>query len=80
MRYNNIVCMCKSHYVDCLIKEVVIDNSLANPKYTSTTLTKEVNPGQSLFFFMFLWNFIQRWRTGSTVTLLDPKLHKCPYK
>ena len=26
---------------------------------------------------MFLWNFNQRWRTGSTI---NTKLHKCPFK
>ena len=30
--YSNIVCVCKSHYVDCLIIELgIIDNSLGNP-------------------------------------------------
>ena len=38
---NNIAFVCKSHYVDCLINEIGIDNSLGNPTYTSTTLTKE---------------------------------------
>jgi hypothetical protein len=27
---NNIVFVCKSHYIDCLIKELGIDNSLGN--------------------------------------------------
>jgi hypothetical protein len=38
---NNIVLVCKSHYVDCLIKEFDIDKSLGNLTYTPTTLTKE---------------------------------------
>ena len=38
---SNIVFVCKSHYIDCLIKELGIDNSLGNPTYTPTTLTKE---------------------------------------
>ena len=37
----NIVFVCKSHYIDGLIKELGIDNSLGNPTYTPTTLTKE---------------------------------------
>jgi hypothetical protein len=41
---NNIVWVCKSHYIDCLIKELGIDNSLGNPTYTPTTLTKEEIP------------------------------------
>jgi hypothetical protein len=28
---NNIVLVCKSHYIDCLIKELGIDNSLGKP-------------------------------------------------
>jgi hypothetical protein len=38
---NNIVFVCKSHYIDCLIKELGIDNSLGNPTYTPTKHTKE---------------------------------------
>ena len=38
---NNIVLVCKSHYLDCLIKELGIDNSLSNPTYTTIALTKE---------------------------------------
>ena len=38
---NNIAFVCKSHYVDCLINELGIDNSLGNPTYTPTTHTKE---------------------------------------
>ena len=38
---NTIVFVCKSHYIDCLIKELGIHNSLGNPIYTPTTLAKE---------------------------------------
>ena len=38
---NNIVFVCKSHYVHCLIKKLGIGNSLGNPINTPTTLTKE---------------------------------------
>ena len=64
---NNIVFVFKSHYIECLIKELGIDNSLGNPTYTPTTRTKEeiLDNHRS-----FLWNFNQRWRTGSTITLL----------
>jgi hypothetical protein len=41
---NNIVFVCKSHYIDCLIKELGINISLGNPTYTPTTLTKEEIP------------------------------------
>ena len=43
MTHNNIgfLFVCKSHYLDCLIKVLSIDNLLGNPTYTPTTYTKE---------------------------------------
>ena len=38
---NNNVCVCKSHYIDYLIKELGIDTLVGNPTYTPTTHTKE---------------------------------------
>ena len=38
---NNNVFVRKSHYIDCLIKEIGIDTLVGNPTYTPTTLTKE---------------------------------------
>ena len=62
---NNIVFVCKSHYVDCLIKEYGTHNSLGNPTYTLTTLTK----GKILFcdpleFQPNMKNWIYRHSTG----------------
>ena len=37
---SNIVFVYKSHYIDCVIKELCFDNSRGNPTYTSMTLTK----------------------------------------
>ena len=36
---NNIVFVCKTHYINCLINELGIDNSLGNSTSTFTTLT-----------------------------------------
>ena len=44
---NNIVFVCKSHYIDGLIKELGIDNSLGNPTYTPDDTYEGGNPGQS---------------------------------
>ena len=46
---NNIVIVCKSHYIDCLIKELGIDTLVDNPTYTPTTLTKK----ETLFYILF---------------------------
>jgi len=37
---NNIVLICKNHYIDCLSIELGLDNSQGNPTYTTTTLSK----------------------------------------
>ena len=38
---NNIDFVCKSHSIDCFIKELGSDNSLGNSTYTPTTHAKE---------------------------------------
>ena len=38
---NNLVFVCRSHYIDFLIKELGIDNLLGHPTYSQTTLKKE---------------------------------------
>ena len=51
--------MCKSHYVECLIKELCIDNSLGNPTYTPTTLTKEETLDNHMSFYIPLDSRLQ---------------------
>ena len=38
---NNIVFVCKTHYINCLIKELGINSATGNPTYTRTDLTKD---------------------------------------
>ena len=39
---NNIVFVCKAHYINCLIKELGIDsNNSGNPTYKRTTFDKD---------------------------------------
>lgn len=40
MTSNNIIFLCSPHYKDCLRTELGIDNSLCNPIYITTTLSK----------------------------------------
>lgn len=54
--FNNNVVVCKSNYIDCLIKEIGIGNSIDNPTYTPVPmiLTKvEIQDNHP-------WNFKQR--------------------
>ena len=74
---NNIIFVCKSHYIDCLMKELGIDNSLGNPTYTPMTLTKEeiLDNHRSVLcsFGISMKNWIYH-------NQQIPKLYKCPFK
>ena len=66
---NNIVFVCKSHYVNCLINELCINNLLGNPIYTPTTLKKKYWTIIGLFFATLefqpkMKNWIYRHSTG----------------
>jgi hypothetical protein len=77
---NNIVVVFKSHYIDCLIKELGIDNSIGNPTYTPATLTKEEildNHTSGLCSF----GISTKDEELDLPSLYKiPKLHKCPFK
>ena len=76
---NNIVFVCKSHYIDCLIKELGIDNSLGNLTYTPTTLTKEeILDNRSVLCSLGISTKDEELDLPSLYWI--PKLHKCPYK
>ena len=77
---NNIGCLCKSHYIDCLIKELGIDNSLGNPTYTPTTLTKEeiLDNHRSVLCSFGISTKDEELDLPSLYWI--PKLHKCPFK
>ena len=76
---NNIVFMCKSHYVYSLIMKLGIGNSLGNPTYTLTTLTKEEildNHRSVLYSFGISAKDLE---LDLPSLYWIPKLHKCPY-
>jgi hypothetical protein len=78
--HNNIVCVCKSHYIECLIKELCIDNSLVNPAYTPTTVTKEeiLDNHRSVLCSFGISPKDEELDLPSLYWI--PKLHKCPFK
>jgi hypothetical protein len=77
---NNIVFVCKSYYIDYLIKELGIDNSLGNPTYTPTTLTKEeiLENHRSVLCSFTISTKDEELNLPSLYWI--PKLHKCPIK
>jgi hypothetical protein len=76
----SIVFVCKSHYIDGLIKELVIDNSLCYPTYIPTTLTKEeILDNHSTVLCSFgISTRDEELNLPSRYWI--PKLQKCPFK
>jgi hypothetical protein len=77
---NNIGFVCKSHYIDCLIKELGIDNSLGNPTYTPMTHTKEeiLDNHRSVLCSFGISTKDEELDLPSFYWI--PKLHKCLFK
>jgi len=75
---NNIVFVCKSHYIYFLIRETGIDNSPVNPTYTPSTLVKEEILDNHRSILCFFW--ISTKDALDHPSLWIPKLHNCPYK
>ena len=78
--HNNIVFVCKRHYIDCLMKEMGLDSALGNPTYTLSTIPR-----------MDILDNHKSVLASFGITVSDdnnnlpsiywvPKLHKCPYK
>jgi hypothetical protein len=72
--------VCKSHYTDCLIKELGIDNSLGNPTYTPTTPTKEeiLDNHRSVLCSFAISTKDEELNLPSLYWI--PKLHQCHFK
>jgi hypothetical protein len=77
---NNIVFVCKSHYKDCLIKELGIDTLVGNPTYTPTTLTKEeiLDNHRSVLYYFGISTVDEELDLPALYWIL--KLHKCLFK
>jgi hypothetical protein len=74
------VFVCKSHHIDCLIKELGIDNSLGNLTNTSTTHTKEkiLDHHRSVFCSFGISTKDEELDLPSLYWI--PKLQKCPFR
>ena len=77
---NNIACVRKSQYVDCLIKELVIDNSPGNPAYTPTIRTKEEILDNHMSVLCSFGISTKDEELDLPSLYWFPKLCKCPFK
>ena len=77
---NNIVFVCKNYYIECLIKELGLNNSTCNPTYTRSTLTKEeILENHKSVLPSFGINIKKEDESLPSLYWI-PKLHKIPYK
>ena len=72
--------MCKSYYIDCLIKGLDIVYSLDNPTYTPTTLTKDDILNNHRYVVSSFGISTKDEELDMSSLYWIPKLHKCPFK
>ena len=78
---NNIVVVCKSHYIDCLIKELGIDNSLGNLIHIPRRHIRKRTSWTIIGLFYVPLEFQPKMKNLDLPSLYwIPKLHKCPFK
>ena len=77
---NNIAVVCKSHYNDCLIRELGINYSLWNLKHTPTTITKEEILDNHRSVICSFGISIKDEELDLPSLYWIPKLHKGPFK
>ena len=77
---NNIICICKKHYVECLIQELGIDGSDGSPTYTALTFTKDEIIDNHMSVISSYGISFPKDDCDLPSLYWIPKLHKSPYK
>ena len=77
---NNIVFVCKAHYINCILDELGFNSTSGNPTYTLSSLSKE-EILQNHKSVLDIFN-IPKYQDEFDLPYLYwiPKLHKSPYK
>jgi len=72
--------VCKTYYIDCLVKELGISNNTDNPTYVPTILSKdEILSNLKSVISSFGLSIKDDYADLPSLYWI-PKLHKCPYK
>ena len=77
---NNIVFICKKHYIECLITELGIDGTGGNPTYTASTLSRDEIIDNHLSVLSSFGINASKDDCDLPSLYWIPKLHKSPYK
>jgi len=72
--------MCKTYYIDCLVKEIGINNNTGNSTYTPTSLSKIESLSNHKSVISSFGLYIKDDYVDLPYLYWIPKLHKCPYK
>jgi len=72
--------VCKTYYIDCLVKELDINNNTGNPTYTPTSLYKDEILSSHKSVISAFGLSIKDGYVDLPSLYWIPKLHKCPYK
>ena len=77
---NNIVFICKNHYLQCLTTELGINRTTSNPTYSLTSFTKdEILQNHKSVLLSFGINIKENEEDFQSLYRI-PNLHKTPYK
>ena len=68
---NNIVFVCKTHYINCLMEELGMSTMTGNPTYNLTAMSKDENSTKPPFGDADIRNFPPRRRYWPSLTVLD---------
>jgi len=77
---NNIVFVCKTYYIDCLVKELGIKNNTGKPTTTPTSLSKDEILSNHMSVISSFGLSIKDDYVDLPSLYWIPKLHKYPYK
>ena len=77
---NNVVFVCKSYYINCLLKELGLSDNQSNKTYTPVSFSKrEIIDNQTSVLSSFGIEITKEDKSLPSMYWL-PKLHKSPYK
>ena len=77
---NNIVFVCKTHYINCLVEELGLNTSTGNPTYTPSPLSREKSLDNHDSVKLSLGISVSKEYLDLRKLFWVPKLHNNPYK
>ena len=77
---NNIVCVCKTHYINCLTEKLGMSTMTGNPTYNISAMSKEEILQNRHSVMLIFGTSLPEEDIDLPKLYWIPKLHKNPYK